>query len=324
MRLPPYFVGGGVSAAAVALAAALAGGGCKATTEPTPDPGEGGEGGDQGAAGGQGGAADVDAAAAGGEGGDPGPIELADAGVTTDATPPMVGVFGAPKCANSGFLLCEDFENGIVNQSPDPTRWGKTGLAVVSDYHAARGTKSVMVQSAPLGSAGIQMNKIFPIKNNTFYGRMFFLQDPPFDTRVEVHWDWVQAVGTVPNSGGRRPWVRYGGVSGRWLANYYWGGEYGQGSVERTPAYPVQWHCLEWYYRGDWALDPVNGKNEMRLWIDDKEITDVHVTNPQWQMPVFEMLQLGYNGSQSYRMYRYIRMWIDEVAVHSEKIGCDR
>ena len=69
------------------------------------------------------------------------------------------------------------------------------------------------------------------------------------------------------------------------------------------------------------------GHNEFRLWIADKEVTSMHVTNfaarttdaprMMWA-PSFKFLKIGaqnYSGDIG-------QVWYDDVVVGSEQIGC--
>src|SRR5260370_20071099 len=85
-----------------------------------------------------------------------------------------------------------------------------------------------------------------------------------------------------------------------------------------------RWVCVEWKFDG--AAD------EMHYWFDGQLLADVDViktgstcvTPPPpggiWHAPVFSNLTLGWAQYQASPVA--IDMWIDEVVVHTARIGC--
>jgi hypothetical protein len=117
----------------------------------------------------------------------------------------------------------------------------------------------------------------------------------------------------------------YGAGIGDTLAGYYLSNtrDCGQYSSAQMPL--GRWACLEWEFDG------VN--DEMKIWIDGQAIDPLTMTNPTsstyascappWvaSAPVFERLALGFyrgiaadGGS--------VEMWIDDVAIDSQRVGC--
>ena len=92
---------------------------------------------------------------------------------------------------------------------------------------------------------------------------------------------------------------------------------------------PVQrWACLEWHFSAD--------RNEMQLWLDGAELTDMHVvdrpttagsgclgnaTGGEWLAPPeFTTLHLGW---ESYQLSSNDRnLWVDDVVIATERVGC--
>jgi hypothetical protein len=62
--------------------------------------------------------------------------------------------------------------------------------------------------------------------------------------------------------------------------------------------------------------------DQLRFWLDGQAVPDLTVINPQigghWPAPKFETLNLGWYGVPSVP----VEMWIDDVAIGSQRIGC--
>jgi hypothetical protein len=147
-----------------------------------------------------------------------------------------------------------------------------------------------------------------------------------------VHWNNMESSGLLPNS--------------TQTAKYAWGGDGMLGTVtagytiRNDPAattevvdclkssatpFPVQrWACVEWQFDG--------GADEMHYWLDGTLLADVDivktggmcVTPPPpgniWVGPVFSSVSLGWmepNASSA-----AIEMWLDEVVLDTQRIGC--
>lgn len=337
-RRGPWCVG------AVALLASAGLCACKAATPgdaAEADAATGGDGGAGGeAAGGQGGAAGGGGAAGasgggGAAGGGSGGGAVVDAAGAPDlaAAPdvgaadrptPVAGPYGVSKCYGSGLKFCEDFEEYVPGQPPPRPTWAWQGMAVVDRTRAARGRSAVKFTSPAMGLAFITTRQPFPMPNNTFYGRMFYYMAPALPTDAAVHWTNIQATGAVPGRDYAAN-VRYGGMFGKWFANYYMsnGQEYGETGTVNVPG--NRWMCLEWLFKG-------GGANELHLWIDGVEITSAAVIKTSteccaglvWEMPDFHIIDFGYKGDQSDARFPKIEMWMDEIALDPARIGCDR
>jgi hypothetical protein len=87
---------------------------------------------------------------------------------------------------------------------------------------------------------------------------------------------------------------------------------------------PTQsWACIEWRF--------VVASDEMQLWLDGVEIEDIHVMgsgegcggqdlNGLWPAPrAFDRLRLGW---ERYQESDERNVWIDDIVVSTERIGC--
>jgi hypothetical protein len=283
--------------------------------------GGGGGGGSNGGAGASGGAAPAGSAgngdasadsavtSTGGSGGNNG-TDGGAAGVTGGQDAGGVGGFGfsgASRCASSGALLCESFENGL-----DATVWtqliGGTGTATVDEVHAFRGTKALHI--AVVGTTGhkaaISETKTFPIANNILYARMFIW----FDTfTTGAHFTMAEAPQTAAGA-----WIRFGGQGGKYGVGTDHGASGDWLQQDTAPVPTKQWTCIEFELKSD--------TNEFHVWQDDVERTALNVGAKQhngFVMPPFTSLWFGW---QTYSNQAPGELWIDEIAIDSKPIGC--
>src|SRR5262249_39950519 len=95
-------------------------------------------------------------------------------------------------------------------------------------------------------------------------------------------------------------------------------GETGTGDFNTT--IPLKsWQCLEWYFN--------TPKNEARLWWNGQERTklgwsDSRSNEPKYDFPEFKSLSIGWGTYQ--KPDAPFEVWIDEIAIGNERIGCDR
>jgi hypothetical protein len=227
------------------------------------------------------------------------------------------------------FQLCEGFEAVADGAGPDPAVWtraiyGGGTLEVVSGM-ARGGSKSLHIRT-PAGPSEtyLKVTKIFPAMGNAFYGRLFF----NFDKKPAqfVHWNVVEGRGT-----GNGNKVRYGGIANMGLGNWFLfnvqspGPEYGIDDNATPPVPPRTWICMEWMWNG--------AASEARLWWDGTERPKMHVTpttvgeggttlTPQYLMPQFRELYIGWAIYQN--IAAGYEVWLDDIALDGQKIGCDR
>jgi hypothetical protein len=241
------------------------------------------------------------------------------------------GATGGP--CGPGTLLCEDFES-YAAPADLSAAWTTTATAAtlaVDTTKALHGTKALHIKAAagtPVAVIAKQGAPLFPIAGNMMFGRvMMWLTATPGG---DYHWNNIQAAGTIP---GATTWGKYG-----------WGGQFGKvlaGYTVRTmqtaptatmdcskpsaSAFPSQrWVCVEWQFDGT--------KNEMHLWFDGTLLGDVDVVGmgtrcvnnadlgKPWAAPDFSFLSIGwqqYQGSNG-----PLELWMDDVAVGTQRIGC--
>lgn len=277
--------------------------------------------------GGGGGGAGDDASAAGdgSPGGDGASPDAAPGG--RDLSSDRTKFFGASRCAQAGVQLCEDFESGTL----DKAVWSVTGTApVIDSLQHARGSKALHITKNGNGSSYIKETKTFPEPNDTYWGRIFvmFKSLPTAPGMTYAHWTFAAASGT-----GVSGEIRLGGQlqSG---ANHFGVGTdnrvdaKGTGdwtSSDKDPngtplAVPTgQWLCIEWLHSG--------ATNETRFFWDAVEHPSLYTsstvhggnTNP-YVLPQFTNLWIGWAEYQT--SAETFEMWIDEIAIDTERMGC--
>jgi hypothetical protein len=256
----------------------------------------------------------------------------ADGGAAADAAP--LSDAGGP--CPAGALLCDDFEK-YASAADLSAAWHVTATTATVQVDATKAFKGKQALhiSAPGGSMHMGViakdgAPLFPIAGNAFYGRMMmWLSQYPSGG---AHWNNVQSSGLLPNS--------------TQTAKYAWGGDGTLGAVtagytirntpdagtamfdcykQSTTPIPVQrWVCVEWKFDGV--------ADEMHYYLDGQPLTNadviktggVCVTPPPpggtWAAPVFANLSLGW--VQPNPTTAAIEMWLDEVAIGTQRIGC--
>ena len=259
----------------------------------------------------------------------------ADAGPADAAVDPLStdrgAFFGEPHC--SGFAFCEDFESGTI----DPMRWSTAGTRpVIDETQHARGKKALHISvTGKLGS--YLVTKVpFPAATNRYWGRVFvrFGQLPvptTGDGGVSYsHWNLVAATGT-----GVAGEIRVGGQLQRGK-NLFGVGTDNRGEPMGTGdwttsdddpkgsprAVPVaEWMCLEWLHAGD--------ANETHFYWDAVEHPSMATTpskhggntNP-FILPEFTQLAIGW--AQYSEVTEPFELWLDEIVVDANRVGCVR
>lgn len=238
-------------------------------------------------------------------------------------------------------LVCEDFENGYDTSVWTPVTYN--GTLDVASGRAARGDHAlhIVVGTTPGSHGYLTHTSSFPVPNNEVYGRAFFnIQRAPrsrTDGQATIHWNLVEASGPAVIDGTTyHPLIRYGGIvrnhpdlDDEWyLFNYEMPGrDRPAGFAERGTGGPrgsfdqfeQKWICVEWYYGGN--------TSEGRFWADGVEIPELHVKGSidgeYITMPTpFESVRIGWQHYQP--ISTEYEVWIDTVALHTERIGCVR
>ncbi|MDB5215486.1 MAG: hypothetical protein JWO86_3413 [Myxococcaceae bacterium] len=253
--------------------------------------------------------------------------DASDGGNVRDLTPNKAAFFGASRCAQAGVKLCEDFESGTL----DAMTWTTVGAKPVIDgVQHARGAKALHVTVNGNGASYIKETKSFPAPNNAYWGRMFVWFDSlpvPAAMFTYAHWTFAAATGTqVPGeirlSGQMQNGKNLFGVG---TDNRTANGTGDWTSSDKDPmnaplAVPTkQWLCIEWAHLGN--------TNETRFYWDAVEHPSLYTTSTKnggngmpYILPQFDALWVGWNEYQT--ATEKFELWIDEVAVDQQRIGC--
>lgn len=258
-------------------------------------------------------------------------------GATPDAdasAPPADGgssVDGPAKpCA---FTFCEDFESYGEGEAPGRGVWvGGHPSLVVDAVHVARGQRALHVPPTTKGPRFIRTTKPFPALGQRHYGRLFlWIEQEPVEKPATVY-HWTVAEASERAQGGARVLRSVGGLQ-RGAGNNQL--LFNVETHDGTPTHEAartdresrvatrRWHCLEWFLNKE--------KNEFRFWWDGQErpgltwpapdSNDPKYTSPQYFFPEMKSFSIGLAEYQ--QTITPWEVWIDEVVLHGERIGCD-
>jgi hypothetical protein len=231
---------------------------------------------------------------------------------------------GAPRCAALHAQLCDDFEAAAL----DTTTWTSSGAVSLDTSQFARGKQSLHLHLVGQAWATISETKTFPAAGNHFFGRLFFRATaiPTTSPNTAAHWTLVAGSGNGTSE------IREGGISGKWgtgTDNQGAGGTGDWTNADNDPAgnpKPVPsntWACIEWEYDG--------GSNETRFWWDGVEHPSMHTTSTMhggtqsvpYLLPQFTNVKIGWMLYQNPVSPTTFEVWIDEIAIDSQRIGCN-
>jgi hypothetical protein len=229
-----------------------------------------------------------------------------DAAMETSAPVGDAGFFGASRCSGGSFFVCEDFETPAL----DTNRWfynpgnggNASGFAALDKSRAARGKQSLHfhTETNPKGSGSqVKAKSPEPRLANGFFLRSFVYFGQPIP---DHHLNYFNVV-APGNDGGM---FTVGSLDGK-LGIVEFGPHNGDHAVTADPLVIGRWVCLEW------QVHP--STNEVRVWLDESEVSALHVTD--WLPSAFSdfFLELiSYQGTYD--------IWIDELAYGPERIGC--
>ncbi len=253
---------------------------------------------------GEGGAFTWPTAGAGGQGGT----------ASTGGTGGRSTFFGDSRCASAEFLFCDGFESDNIDAATWATVTSK-GTVVFDQVHAARGSSALHATASAVEShAWLRHKALFPLPDNALFVRMFVYAAAPLPA---FNWNYLR--------------VR-GGTGDRWQL----GGKtapFGEPDGDRVVrlmhlplhvplasevAFPTEsWTCWEMQFDG--TQEVVN------IWIDEQPVETMSVPNARkqaaWVFPNITSLWVGIQHSHDEAVGADV--WIDEVAIHDSRIGCE-
>jgi hypothetical protein len=163
----------------------------------------------------------------------------------------------------------------------------------------------------------------FPAPGNAFFGRMWvYLTAAPAMT---THWTTISGEGMATHNGTAfNAYVRYGGQVMKHLMANYDSATFASDCWQHSAvAFPEgRWACMEWHFDG--------ASNFMEFWLDGAGIPALtvnghgmgcitHDLQDTWVFPAFQRVQLGW---EHYQGSIPIEMWVDDVALDAQRIGC--
>lgn len=239
--------------------------------------------------------------------------------------------FGASRCSQLGALLCDDFESESPGSRPDPMVWTAPYgyLPQVDTTRAARGEKSLHFRLGAATPGHIEETVTFPALSGSLFGRMFVWFDALPSSPSSAQWSVMSATTQDEQSE-----VRLGGLllnENRFGLGSRRAGEGGGewhtvGTDAQARPKTGAWTCLEWQLDGR--------SNQTRVWIDGVEQGSLHLTETDFRpgdaeqgqrfvQPTYARLRIGWwlYPAENPQPGEY-SVWIDEVAVDGERIGC--
>lgn len=265
------------------------------------------------------------------------PVAQSDAGPATSArdySTDKSKFLGSSRCDQAkaaGVQFCDDFEQ-TEGGNPGPAWSYPFGfMPTIDSKHAARGTRALLFANTTGNPGHIEETSTFPAANNSFYGRMFVWIDQLPTAADGAHWALVGAKGD-----GNPAEVR---VDGQLVStpapghNFYGvGSDFGDsgdwhtsGTEPQSSAQEKVWTCLEWRFKGD--------TSETQVWIDGVEQVSLHTTSKEFRPgdqemgktfthPTYQRLRIGWWIYQNNSVPAANNVWLDEIAIDDERIGC--
>jgi hypothetical protein len=253
------------------------------------------------------------------------PPPLEDGSSAVDAAPP-------DPCL--GRTVCENFEGVAQGQAPGAP-WAvqsSKGSVMVDTTRAHSGTKSlkVSIQATTSGDTyrqamiAVKGAPLIPLQDDVVYGRFFLWTDRVPDSTV--HYTFAGASGSI---GSLYAVYNYGGMGGL-MANYYKSSSPDPTDCWQTKNSPFPtgaWKCVAF------KLDGKN--NELRFWLDDVEIPELHVlgntktdqtctvagVDGRWLGPTFDNVRIGWESYQ-HDVAGAHEAWVDDVILDDQPINC--
>lgn len=232
---------------------------------------------------------------------------------------------GPSKCPMMGSVLCDGFEGSAPGAADSPFKFevGAGSTGVVDASKAFRGTKSVHLKTNG-GQGFITETSTFTgttaATNNNQWGRIWIW----FETKAAPasHDVFIRLEDTASKAESAQLHVA-GGSRGQLASEIRSGSDLYHPKIldpapkplpDGTVGFPLatpKWQCWEWHTTADNTLD---------FYIDGVEYTKMKVVAAdKWPFPIFKKLYLGF---MQFSTTPATELWIDEVAVSSERVGC--
>jgi hypothetical protein len=247
-----------------------------------------------------------------------------DLAVPFDAKPEPFDGGGQSKCNGSGLLLCDGFESGgfgtlwAKDLVRSPQDGGPQPTVLVESGHAYRGSYAVHAHVEPLQKstyvqAAIYENTVAPSGQSVFIRAFLFIEGI---TGVETN--LMYAAQKVSPWGG----VALSNDPTNTIAIDDWADPTGQWAMSPAVTPMGRWACFEWEIDNGPTPSTDAGTGMARVWIDEVEIPELNVQQ-LWTSPFFGSFGFGFDFTTSAAVGP-LDIWIDEVAIDGNRIGCAR
>jgi hypothetical protein len=234
----------------------------------------------------------------------------------------------AAACVTSGTELCDGFESGQLDTGIWKTvLMGPSASATVDSAHAHSGKYAAHFTVTPGAQSTAQITEgvTFPATNDTVYTRIWAYFSPAVmwpNNPPDFHTGFIIASGNndlghvelavganLDPSSSAGP-MHYLGYS------IYRGPPYDEfGPRSPTPVVTLAWTCIELLESGQGGMAAVR-----RIWVDGSELTEQNNTFSGQKPPQFDTVAIGiweYHPTPSLS-----DMWVDDVRISSQRIGC--
>jgi hypothetical protein len=190
---------------------------------------------------------------------------------------------------------------------------------------AARGSRALQVD-VDAGQAAVvamlQMSLPEPL-SAAHFGRMFYRVEGPGASEF-VHFDMMEGTGPWEGHENAVRLASTGTMVGTEPSNWSFiynvqpfgdgaGAEFGTEGERAAHPRVDDWMCLEWSFDSD--------AQTAAYYLDGAVIDDLIIDTERAEIPVFATLRVGF---QKFQQTEAFRVWVDEVALDSARIGCDR
>jgi hypothetical protein len=234
-----------------------------------------------------------------------------DFAVSPDLTgaPPADMAVPASLCGSAGVLLCDGFESGKIG-SP----WSihtQLGNVSVDSSRAYRGQYSLHAQNNAIGAnvytqATVGESSAFP---SDVFSRAFVYVPSGFDGSPAALFVAGQTASPYLSLGLQLEGGSFGTFNATLTPNV-------NRSVS-SPAMPTdRWVCIEWETK-------ISSSGFMKIWVDGTEVTALEGTQSTSSSPSVSELTFGV-ATQSTGALPARELWLDEIAVDSQRIGCSK
>lgn len=222
-----------------------------------------------------------------------------------------VDFYGAVRCPTAGFTVCDDFEAASV----DTGVWTvehQNGTTEIDSTRAARGQRSLhaRIQGAS-GKALLSLKSKVQLGGSRLWGRAFMYVPLSAKDSLKDHSNFVSTYGTNGTGSGAVYAAAIG--NGKFFGLFYQvSPTIDESSLVLHPGQTTdvpldRWFCIEWEFDG---VD-----RRLRLYLDDALIPSSVIEGRD--PPGLSEFRIGPE-------FTFSEVWIDSVALSSERIQCRR